>query len=62
MGTTAHHGFPFPDGADPAKPRIYIQGLAEDVDDKTPKITYGTATEPTDPAPREGDLYFQYIP
>jgi len=62
MGTTSHHGFPFPDGADPAKPRLDITGLAEDLDVKTPKITYGTAVTPSDPSPREGDVYFQYIP
>lgn len=62
MGQTAHHGFPFPDGTDAMKPRIDIAALAGDVDSKTPKITYGTDATPTDPSPREGDVYLQHIP
>lgn len=62
MGATGHHGFPYPDGTDVMKPRLDITALAADVDAKVPKITYGTDVTPTDPSPREGDVYLQYVP
>jgi hypothetical protein len=62
MGASSHHGFPYPDAGDPAKPRINITDLAQAVDAGVPLITYGTTSTPVDPSPREGDIYLQFVP
>jgi hypothetical protein len=60
MGATSHRGFPYPEASDPMKPRVDIKTLADDLDAKSPKITYGTGAAPTTNV-RDGDIHLQYV-
>jgi hypothetical protein len=63
MAATTHHGFPVPDPTDEvSKVRIHITDLAEDIDAKVKKITYGVAGDALPAAPREGDIHLTYLP
>ena len=62
MATTAHHKFPVPDPSDEVrKVRQHIASLADSIDAKVPKITYGVAGAARPTAPREGDIHLTYL-
>lgn len=62
MATTAHHKFPVPDPSDEVrKVRSHMQALADDIDAKVPKITYGQAGDPYPVAARDGDIHLTYV-
>lgn len=59
MGQTAHRNFPYPDATAVNKPRLDITALANDLDTKLYRITYGTGPAPSS-GMRAGDIHLQY--
>jgi hypothetical protein len=62
MATTAHHKFPVPDPSDEVrKVRVHMKALADDIDAKVKKITYGQAGTAYPASPRDGDIHLTYV-
>lgn len=63
MGVTAHHGFPVPDATAEARLiRVHLTSLANDIDTKMRKITYGDEGTSFPTGARNGDIHLTYIP